>query len=266
MGSRREMKHKFTMQTSIGISTTLAPTCISCRSRACFSDKGNFYAFCGKGCAQSYEGARMAPTCVRCRKSDCWRDPAVNRFSAFCSISCRDNHTRSPGDEEGARSIERCTQVTHCTCISVTDTKISFYSISCFPSNFYLGNFYPSILTVSFREFRCAEAAFQAGKFFRNTPSLVAQLQEVYGSEAFDIGRRNKSQADPDWRKYRQDWMRTVVRCKFEQNSEMLQWLKSTGTRILNEHSHRDDYWGDNGNGTGQNVLGQILMEVRALL
>ena len=38
--------------------------------------------------------------------------------------------------------------------------------------------------------------------------------------------------------------------------------LLSTGNQVLIEHSN-DRYWGDGLDGTGQNKLGKILMEVR---
>ena len=32
------------------------------------------------------------------------------------------------------------------------------------------------------------------------------------------------------------------------------------------EHTENDSYWGDGGDGSGKNMLGQILMDVRELL
>jgi len=39
-----------------------------------------------------------------------------------------------------------------------------------------------------------------------------------------------------------------------------------TGDAELVEHSHNDRYWADGGDGSGQNRLGQLLMELRAQL
>jgi ribA/ribD-fused uncharacterized protein len=39
--------------------------------------------------------------------------------------------------------------------------------------------------------------------------------------------------------------------------------LLGTGDAKLVEHTERDAYWGDGGDGSGQNRLGQILMQVR---
>ena len=42
--------------------------------------------------------------------------------------------------------------------------------------------------------------------------------------------------------------------------------LMGTGDAKLVEHTENDDYWGDGGDGSGKNMLGQILMRIRAEL
>lgn len=39
--------------------------------------------------------------------------------------------------------------------------------------------------------------------------------------------------------------------------------LMSTGNKVLIEHTNRDSYWGDGGNGSGKNMLGKLLMSIR---
>jgi hypothetical protein len=39
--------------------------------------------------------------------------------------------------------------------------------------------------------------------------------------------------------------------------------LLDTGNAILVEHTDNDNFWGDGGDGRGQNKLGHILMRVR---
>lgn len=57
--------------------------------------------------------------------------------------------------------------------------------------------------------------------------------------------------------------MREVVLAKFEQNEVIRKILLETGDALLIEHTHRDRYWGDGGDGSGKNMLGIILMSVR---
>ena len=42
--------------------------------------------------------------------------------------------------------------------------------------------------------------------------------------------------------------------------------LLSTGDAKLVEHTENDSYWGDGGDGSGRNMLGQILMQIRTEL
>lgn len=42
--------------------------------------------------------------------------------------------------------------------------------------------------------------------------------------------------------------------------------MLSTGERKLVEHTTNDRYWGDGGDGNGQNMLGRMLMELRTEL
>jgi len=58
--------------------------------------------------------------------------------------------------------------------------------------------------------------------------------------------------------------MKEVIVAKFTQNVELKASLLATGNKLLVEHTTRDSYWGDGGDGTGQNRLGHILMAVRS--
>ena len=57
--------------------------------------------------------------------------------------------------------------------------------------------------------------------------------------------------------------MREAVRAKFRQHPSLRTLLLSTADAYIVEHSRNDAYWGDGGDGSGKNMLGRILMEVR---
>ena len=78
-------------------------------------------------------------------------------------------------------------------------------------------------------------------------------------------GRSRSRPLRPDWESVKDDVMRDAVRRKF-QLSPLRAVLLSTGDAELVERTPRDKYWGDGGDGTGKNMLGKILMEVRAEL
>lgn len=50
---------------------------------------------------------------------------------------------------------------------------------------------------------------------------------------------------------------------KYLQNTNLMAQLKATGTSTVVEHTARDRRWGDGGDGSGTNWLGQVLMHVR---
>ena len=53
---------------------------------------------------------------------------------------------------------------------------------------------------------------------------------------------------------------------KFLSHQDLRDKLLATGEAKLIEHTHRDSYWGDGGNGKGKNRLGILLMRLRASL
>ena len=58
--------------------------------------------------------------------------------------------------------------------------------------------------------------------------------------------------------------MLKALRFKFKQNEHLKKVLMDTESAILIEHTKRDSYWGDGGDGNGCNQLGVLLMRVRA--
>jgi ribA/ribD-fused uncharacterized protein len=57
--------------------------------------------------------------------------------------------------------------------------------------------------------------------------------------------------------------MYEVVLAKFTQHADLREILLATGEVKIVEHTENDSYRGDGGDGSGKNMLGQILMRVR---
>ena len=57
--------------------------------------------------------------------------------------------------------------------------------------------------------------------------------------------------------------MRAAVRQKFTTHKDIQQTLLDTGDEEIVEHAPSDYYWGIGADGSGKNMLGRILMEVR---
>ena len=60
--------------------------------------------------------------------------------------------------------------------------------------------------------------------------------------------------------------MRVAVAQKMLQHDEVLELLRGTEDAYLVEKAPQDSYWGCGPNGTGRNMLGLILMEIRESL
>ncbi len=107
-----------------------------------------------------------------------------------------------------------------------------------------------------------SEHYFQAQKFVDT--KYESEVRKASGpSEAARMGRDRKNPLRKDWESVKDDVMREVVYAKFTQHEDLKKTLLSTGDAKLIEHTENDTYWADGGDGSGKNMLGIILMEVR---
>jgi hypothetical protein len=70
----------------------------------------------------------------------------------------------------------------------------------------------------------------------------------------------------PDWDDVKYDVMMDALRAKFGNSSELKELLVGTGDALIYEDSPHDKVWGTGrrgGVGSGQNLLGKALMQVR---
>lgn len=138
--------------------------------------------------------------------------------------------------------------------------------------------------------FESAEHAFQFAKFYYNgaskdsleyaqiirdatTPNKarILGIQQIKGGYPWvkelnmiiDKYIKLGVKIDPNWNNLRYSIMKSILEQKFSQNTVCKNLLLSTGNKILIEHTPRDKYWGDGGDGSGENKLGEILMNVR---
>ncbi|TCP65779.1 NADAR family protein [Baia soyae] len=110
-----------------------------------------------------------------------------------------------------------------------------------------------------------SEHYFQAQKFagtpheekirLIKKPNIVARM-----------GRDRKRPIRKDWEFVKNDIMRKAVLHKFRSHDDIRETLLSTADQFIVENSPIDYYWGCGADGSGQNRLGQILVEVREIL
>ena len=113
--------------------------------------------------------------------------------------------------------------------------------------------------------YHTSEHYFQAMKF----------LDEAYQEKIRDtkspmiaarLGRSRKVKIREDWEEVKVDVMRSAVRAKFAEHEDLQTLLLRTGEQPLIEAAGQDYFWGVGKDGSGQNWLGKILMEVRSEL
>ena len=140
---------------------------------------------------------------------------------------------------------------------------INFYRVSdeygCF-SNFAA---YP--FELGGKSWRTTEHYFQAQKF-EDEGHQEAIRKVASPMIAARMGRDRKKKLRPDWQSVKVSIMTDAIRAKFTQHEELRTILLGTGDAKLVEHTTNDSYWGDGGDGSGKNMLGQVLMRVRTEL
>ena len=110
-----------------------------------------------------------------------------------------------------------------------------------------------------------SEHYFQAQKFV-GTPYLAEVQQTKTPKDAADMGRDRALPLRPDWKEVKDEVMRKAVLQKFRTHADIREILLATGNEELVEDSPIDYYWSCGKDRTGQNKLGQILVEVRKTL
>lgn len=127
---------------------------------------------------------------------------------------------------------------------------------------FFLSNFYPVEIKTATTTFPTVEHAFQGMKTLDLTiRQKIANCQTA--KEAKQLGRRIKLR--DDWEAVKVEIMYQLLKQKFS-NPELAEQLKATGDKELIEgNTWNDTFWGVC-KGTGQNMLGKLLMRVRSEL
>jgi len=127
-----------------------------------------------------------------------------------------------------------------------------------------LSNFSRHAVFIGGRIWPTVEHFYQAQKF-AGTPHQEAirrcQTPMLAKMRATALAEEYRRQ---DWPAVKKVVMLEGLRAKFGQHPDLAELLLRSGDRLLVEHTRNDTYWGDGGNGTGQNRLGHLLMQVRA--
>jgi len=123
-------------------------------------------------------------------------------------------------------------------------------------------NFSAHGITLNGRWWPTSEHYFQAQKF-AGTPHEEAIREAKTPKQAATMGRERTRPLRPDWEQVKDEVMREAVRQKFLAHADIRQILLDTGDAPIVENAPGDYYWGIGADGSGKNMLGRILMEVR---
>jgi ribA/ribD-fused uncharacterized protein len=123
-------------------------------------------------------------------------------------------------------------------------------------------NFSPHPIRLDGKTWPTSEHYFQARKF-AGTPDEEEVRRAKSPRIAARMGRSRERPLRKDWESVKDSIMHEAVLAKFTQHADLREVLLATGDSLLVEHTENDAYWGDGGDGSGKNRLGQILMIVR---
>ena len=145
--------------------------------------------------------------------------------------------------------------------------KIQFYREK--DAHGYLSNFFASPVMVDGLLWPTTEHYFQAMKY----PQKEAYREKIRADKRPTRAKALGQKPDgfrADWNEVKDDVMYKCLQAKFTQHQDLWAQLDATGDATLVEHTKRDKYWGDGGDGgsgeKGINMLGKLLMKVRTEL
>ncbi|MCL4722805.1 MAG: NADAR family protein [Rhodocyclaceae bacterium] len=125
----------------------------------------------------------------------------------------------------------------------------------------WLSNFWPVPVKLDGVVYPTVENAYQAAKA---SPHLREPFRRCEAWQAKRLGRHVEMRAD--WDKAKLQVMRSLLNQKFAPSTELAARLMQTApSKLIEGNTWGDVFWGVC-RGRGQNMLGRMLMEVRASL
>jgi len=140
------------------------------------------------------------------------------------------------------------------------DDVIYFYSAN--REYGYFSCFSKHPIDVNGKTWPTAEHYFQAQKFAGTLHEEIVRCA-ASSMEAAVVGRERFRPLRPDWDEVKNEVMKEALLAKFTQHERLQDILLATGQREIVEHTKNDSYWGDGGDGSGLNMLGELLMQIR---
>jgi ribA/ribD-fused uncharacterized protein len=149
--------------------------------------------------------------------------------------------------------------------LSRSEEPMTIYFYSTQGEHGYMSNFSRHPIVIDGKVWPTTEHYFQAQKFAGTEHE--GEIRKASGpGEAARMGRDRSRPLRKDWESAKDNIMRVALRAKFTQHEELRVALLSTATEPLVENTTTDLYWGAGSDGTGKNMLGRLLVELRSQL
>lgn len=152
------------------------------------------------------------------------------------------------------------------TCPAAEEGVIRFYSTAGKSDYKAFSNLFRSDFTVGEKTYPSVESYFQSAKFATTDPEYAEAIRSKTNPALTRImGNSKKHPVREDWETVKVEVMRAALLAKFTSNEALKNKLIATDDALLEEES-LDTFWGIGEDGTGQNMTGKLLMEVRKTL
>jgi hypothetical protein len=142
------------------------------------------------------------------------------------------------------------------------EETIYFYSVDG-PFGF-MSNFYPCEFVARGQLWKSSEHFYQAYKFIDHFEIFERVRNAKTCKECYKLAWKFEAFFRKDWKEVKDDIMWEALQNKFQQNPDLFQKLKNTGTCNLVEHALKDFHYGCGIDGSGKNILGKMLMVLRS--
>ena len=142
--------------------------------------------------------------------------------------------------------------------------EIKFYRTTERPYGIF-SNFSKHPITIDGISYPTVEHFYQSQKF-AGAPDEEEIRMALRAMDAARMGREPHRPLRLDWTYIKDEVMRLAIQAKVNQHEDVRSLLLSTSDHVIIEHSVKDHYWGDGGDGSGLNKLGIILMETRTTI
>jgi N-glycosidase YbiA len=135
-------------------------------------------------------------------------------------------------------------------------------SIRFYEGPFYLlSNFSAHKVVFEGVEYMTSEHAYQVAKF--RDPVIRERIKSAPSAFlAREFGQAKEGMTE-GWNEKKVFVMKEIMRAKMLQHEDVREALRSTGDAPIEKNHPDDSYWGTGADGSGENVMGKIWMELR---